>query len=256
MNHEAGRWLDIIGSLLREPLTDFPHDRLLRQLITTFAAGSGCWTYRTPGGSLGGMKLHPGFSRAAWLTFVDGRLHEHPLVRWFSVTGQSAAWTVARVPACLVDRRYGEWRERTESFGLRHQMAVPIFYGPAAMAVFVVARQDEDFTDGDVHLAHRLQPLLTGVARQARVLARLAPESSAAGRQADVTLTGRETAVLALTAHGLTAVAVSHRLGVSPRTVHKHLEHIYAKLRTRDRLSAVLKAGRLGLLPDADRTEY
>jgi DNA-binding NarL/FixJ family response regulator len=65
-------------------------------------------------------------------------------------------------------------------------------------------------------------------------------------------LTQRELDVLGLLAEGLTAVAIAHRLGVSPRTVHKHLQHIYSKLDASDRLTAVLRARRDGLLASAD----
>jgi len=61
-------------------------------------------------------------------------------------------------------------------------------------------------------------------------------------------LTGRELAVLQLLAEGLIAQAISHRLGVSVRTVHKHLETVYEKLDSHDRLSAVLRAQQLGII--------
>ena len=54
-------------------------------------------------------------------------------------------------------------------------------------------------------------------------------------------LTARERVVLTLLSEGMTAVAIAHRLGISPRTVHKHLENIYVKLGVSDRLSAVLR---------------
>jgi ATP/maltotriose-dependent transcriptional regulator MalT len=66
---------------------------------------------------------------------------------------------------------------------------------------------------------------------------------------AEVGLTCRELAVLHILAEGLTAAAIGRRLGIAPRTVTKDLEHIYAKLHTSDRLSAVLKAQRLRLVP-------
>ena len=53
-------------------------------------------------------------------------------------------------------------------------------------------------------------------------------------------LTDRERVVITLVRQGMTAVAIAHRLGISPRTVHKHLENVYAKLGVGDRLSAVL----------------
>ena len=62
-------------------------------------------------------------------------------------------------------------------------------------------------------------------------------------------LTGRELTVLPLLAEGLTAAAIGRRLGISTRTVHKHLEHVYAKLGTADRLTTVLRARQMGLLP-------
>ena len=44
-------------------------------------------------------------------------------------------------------------------------------------------------------------------------------------------------------------MAIGIRLGISPRTVHKHQEHLYRKLGAVDRLSAVLRAQEAGVLP-------
>ncbi|HEV2378068.1 MAG TPA: helix-turn-helix transcriptional regulator [Streptosporangiaceae bacterium] len=62
-------------------------------------------------------------------------------------------------------------------------------------------------------------------------------------------LTPRELTVLALLAESLTARAIANRLGISARTVHHHLEHIYRKLEATDRLGAVLRAQAAGLIP-------
>jgi len=64
-----------------------------------------------------------------------------------------------------------------------------------------------------------------------------------------VKLTVREQQILSLLAGGLTAVAIGRRLRLSPRTVAKHQERIYRKFGTSDRLTTVLRAQRLGLLP-------
>ncbi len=61
-------------------------------------------------------------------------------------------------------------------------------------------------------------------------------------------LTDRELAVLALVAEGLTNQAVARRLGISPKTVNTHLEHVHAKLGVSTRLAAVLEATRAGWL--------
>jgi len=62
-------------------------------------------------------------------------------------------------------------------------------------------------------------------------------------------LTAREAAVLRLLAEGLTARAIAGRLGVATATVSKHQEHLYRKLGTCDRLTTVLTAQRLNLVP-------
>jgi DNA-binding NarL/FixJ family response regulator len=61
-------------------------------------------------------------------------------------------------------------------------------------------------------------------------------------------LTPREVAVLLLLADALTASAIARRLGISVRTLHKHVENLYRQLGTRDRMSTVLHAQELGLV--------
>ena len=52
----------------------------------------------------------------------------------------------------------------------------------------------------------------------------------------------REAEVLALLASGMTNVAIAHELGLSPRTVGHHLEHVFAKLGTPNRAAATAAA--------------
>ena len=54
-------------------------------------------------------------------------------------------------------------------------------------------------------------------------------------------LTGRETQILRLVAAGRTNIAIAHELQVSPRTVAKHLEHLYRKLGVSSRAAAVFR---------------
>ena len=108
-----------------------------------------------------------------------------------------------------------------------------------------------------MHLARRVQKLIAGLDRQAAALRqwqRRAPHPEAAAVATavatDIRLTPRELSVLVLVADGLTAAAVARRLVVAERTVHKHLERAYAKLGVSDRVSAVLRAQRLGILSE------
>jgi len=61
-------------------------------------------------------------------------------------------------------------------------------------------------------------------------------------------LTQRQRQILALLSEGLTIQAIAHRLFLSPRTVGKHLERMYRRMGTSDRLTTVLYAQRSGLL--------
>jgi ATP/maltotriose-dependent transcriptional regulator MalT len=56
-------------------------------------------------------------------------------------------------------------------------------------------------------------------------------------------LTARERDILELVAVGLTNAAIAERLWVSPATVKKHLENIYAKLGVANRAAAVARIG-------------
>jgi DNA-binding CsgD family transcriptional regulator len=61
-------------------------------------------------------------------------------------------------------------------------------------------------------------------------------------------LTTREIEVLEMLADGHPARRIARQLGVSERTIHKHLSNLYAKLGVHDRLLAVRNAESLGLI--------
>ncbi|MGW2962642.1 LuxR C-terminal-related transcriptional regulator [Streptomyces sp. NPDC001220] len=122
----------------------------------------------------------------------------------------------------------------------------------------LVYRSGADFTEDHLRTAERAQPLLAAVEQQRQLLEQWRRSAATAGepeeRAADCALTPRELTVLLLLTDALTADAIGRRLGISARTVHKHVENIYRKLGTRDRLSTVLHAQRLGLVPAPDRS--
>src|SRR5436853_5554100 len=60
-------------------------------------------------------------------------------------------------------------------------------------------------------------------------------------------LTGRERAVLALIAQGLTTRQMASRLGVSERTVESHISSSYRKLAVRSRVQAAARAVEAGI---------
>jgi HD-GYP domain-containing protein (c-di-GMP phosphodiesterase class II) len=61
-------------------------------------------------------------------------------------------------------------------------------------------------------------------------------------------LTPREREVLRLLAEGLPNKAIARRLGISPKTVGNHVEHVYAKLEVSNRAAAAMSAMQSGLM--------
>ncbi|MCF3143288.1 helix-turn-helix transcriptional regulator [Streptomyces platensis] len=116
-------------------------------------------------------------------------------------------------------------------FGAEQQLAMSFPAGYAAgrprKVCVAISRSGSDFSDDDVAAAALLRTRLS------RVLQRLAPPTSPPSL-----VTRRESAVLALLARGLTNQQIARRLEISPRTVDKHLEHAYAKLRVSSRVEA------------------
>ena len=64
------------------------------------------------------------------------------------------------------------------------------------------------------------------------------------------TLTAREREVLELLIHGESNRELGLRLGISPRTIQKHTQRIYAKLGVNGRTAAALLVVRSGLSPE------
>jgi DNA-binding CsgD family transcriptional regulator len=139
------------------------------------------------------------------------------------------------------------WREVAGSWGSPSQRALPLHVGPHSHRAFVMGRADP-FTADEVQLALTLQRLLRGLDRQV-VAARTRFDARSRDVATSMHLTPRELAVLGELAEGLTAAAIGRKLVITERTVHKHLERLYTRFGVGDRLAAVLRAQRLGLLP-------
>lgn len=242
-------WLEVVDDLLRQRLTDYPHRTLVHQFGETFDAEPS-WNWVNADGTFGFELLRPppNWPRADELEYMRTEgMQRHPLIKWFASTQALDAQTIGRVPSTVASRRDREMVvSLLRKVALDEQLGIPYKAGPAGIRLFVIARTRTDFDDDDVELARRLQPLLMLLDRQVRVLQAMPLAACQNGHTAG--LTGRELAVIQLLAEGLTAVAIAHRLAASPRTIHKHLEHIYRKLDVADRLTAVRTAELRGII--------
>ena len=242
-------WLALVGDILqgRPGERQFPHGEVADLLVRSFDAAccslnvvDGAWVDHVVGGWPDGyLPTAP----------PSGDLPDattHPLIRWYLVTGSSDAQILGRVPRELVPATMAaEWSAFARPFGITHQLALPLRVGDGIQA-YVVSRPDDDYADADAELANLVRPALAALVRQQAVLRDVAEWQYE--RVRGTRLTDREFAVLTLLGAGLTAQSIARRLHTSPRTVHKHLEHLYRKLGVRDRLMAVQRARDAGLL--------
>jgi DNA-binding CsgD family transcriptional regulator len=238
-------WVVFTGDLLRAPCTGFPEADIRDQFFGTFDAEPS-WNHVDRDGKVAFAPMHPvdGWPTPEWQeNWQRERLHRHPLHRWYAATGSPTPQSRARVPSPIAAHAdHDSVREDMAALGFDQQLSIPYHLSPEGLRMFVLARADRDFSDDDMDLARRVQPLIWLVDRQVSVLTATVTAAPTPG------LTGRELAVLGLLSQGRTAAAIGRRLGCSPRTVHKHLEHLYRKLEVCDRLMAVQRGRDLGLL--------
>ena len=145
----------------------------------------------------------------------------------------------------VCDQDHGYYR----AAGTDYVMALPIHREGKELVSFVFNRQARDFSQRDHACAEAIRPLLGDIYRMVRALdgARAAwgvPSTSAPGPGSP--LTEREREVLQWLGSGKTDKDIGDILGISPRTVHKHLQRIYEKLGVETRTAAVARAMRLG----------
>ena len=180
--------------------------------------------------------------------------------------GHSADYALC---TCLAGRfradavvRLPQWRDRPTTLMLRQalgcvDLARLTIESPLEQVRLVLLAAGETFDPIDLHV---LGCLREPFGRLLQVVEHESAEPAAYdGCTFDPGLSARETQVLGMVAQGLLARTVAARLQVSTRTVHKHLGSAYRKLDAHDRLAAVRRAERLGLLsggcPTAAPTE-
>lgn len=244
--HNYESWLEFVRDLLNHPSPDFPRHQVQLRLVETLDTVVS-WNWEDPDGTEGFELSHPvdGWPTAEYLEiWKNGARDLHPLLHWFRVTEDPRPMSMARVPKSMIPLGGMEiTHELVASAGFEQQLSIPCYVADGHRA-FVAAKSGDDFSDEALQLARLIQPLLALLWLQSAALHRC-PSTHAAESGG---LTGRELAVLGLLADGLKAEAIARRLGISPRTVHSHLAHLYRKLGVSDRMRAVLVGEAAGLI--------
>ena len=175
----------------------------------------------------------------ASLDVFAAHLHEHPLVNYYRATGDGRPVKISDFLSRDRFHRLGLYADFFRQFTVEHQLAVSLPSPGARVIGIALNRGRGDFTEAERDLLGVLRPaLMTALARATRRhRARRALTATTDGELAS--LTERELQVLDLVALGRTNVGIGRVLDVSPRTVAKHLEHIYRKLDVTSRAAAV-----------------
>lgn len=141
--------------------------------------------------------------------------------------------------------RYGDHYRRIR---LEHAIAMPLFSDQRTLVSVVLNRHGLDFSERDrerlelvrPHLAFLYRHARKGVATPSGGSALPGPEPASTVSPPGLTL--REGEVMSWLACGKTDAEIAALLSISPRTVQKHLEHIYVKLGVETRTAAVMRS--------------
>jgi DNA-binding CsgD family transcriptional regulator len=230
----------------------------LRWLLEALPSESSAVADFTPGPTPMRMSLCPSEKSAAVENAVLNHLAagrtDHPLMLYHFRAPQRI--TPTRLSDLISDRdfrRTAAYADVFATWNIHHQ--IYLVHRPHTETdggAYALCRATRDFSDDELNLAIGLQPVLFAL-HQA-----ISRTTNAARKEMTelFRLTPAELEVLQLLASGMTAISISHVRRVSPRTVRKQLEGIYAKLGYHDRMMAVQHATRLGMINSADARRH
>jgi RNA polymerase sigma factor (sigma-70 family) len=162
-------------------------------------------------------------------------LAEHPLCRHQQLHGDFSATRLSDVISwreLLASRVYSEWLRPYETVAELH---AGLAGSRARTRNLTLDRSHGDFSARDVAVLELLRPHLARIREMAEL------RRAVAASPAVEHLTSREREILEHVAAGLTNGQIAERLWISPGTVRKHLENVYAKLGVNNRTAAAAR---------------
>jgi len=200
--------------------------------------------------------LASGSIGAAARAGFDRHFHAHPLVRYHGYEGGADTRRISDSVPFSAFRETALFDEYYRQVGIDHAVALPLHVGGGWLVGFVLNRRGSDFSNREVSLLDRVRPAIGRLFRRSAWLERLRSmwlhDCGATATSLPASLPGltvRERDVLGWVAAGKTDRDIADILAISSRTVHKHLEHVYAKLGVETRTAAVMRALAFGPTP-------
>jgi DNA-binding CsgD family transcriptional regulator len=183
---------------------------------------------------------------ARWEEFA----HENPLLRRYLRTLDGRAYRFSDVITREELRGLALYREVYAPLGVGYQIAFNLPASPDRVLAIALSRKSTDYSDAERDFANRARPFLiqaylNAIAFQALRSGGTEPAAPLVERLVAEGLTTREAQVMRLVALGRSNSHVGAELGISARTVGKHLEHGFRKLGVADRSTAARHVWRL-----------
>jgi len=180
-------------------------------------------------------------------------LDRHPLVTHYAQTRDDRILAPSRTTPSGLDWSPSWDKLVQEAIGSETYLSMPL-PAPAGQSQMYILGTSRRGIPWHRSLLATLMPLTSAAVKKsisssrAAAMQKVDSACSSVDREGAGVLTRREQDVLKLLAQSLTSDAMARRLECSKRTVHKHLQNIYRKLGTVDRLQTVLTAQKLGLV--------
>jgi DNA-binding CsgD family transcriptional regulator len=169
--------------------------------------------------------------------------HQNPLVQRLDETRDGRAYRISDVVTQKQLHALEIYERVYRPIGLKYQIAFTLESGRDRILALHLSRRRRDFTDRERDLLNTARPFLIQAYRNAiRYSAALAAREDSAPPSLDsltaLGLTRRQAEVVQQLATGASDREIAARLGLSHRTVQKHVEHCYRHLGVRSRSDA------------------
>jgi DNA-binding CsgD family transcriptional regulator len=190
----------------------------------------------------------PAIAYARWAAHA----HENPILRHVQRTFDGRAYRFSDLISQAELHSLPLYRELYAPLGVEYQLAFTLPASSDRVLAIALSRGGHDYSDAERDFVNRARPFLIQAYLNAIAYASLRARDAGAVATPLVDtlivagLTRREAEVLRLVALGRSNNHVAEELGISDRTVGKHLEHSFRKLEVRDRSTAAARVWELG----------
>jgi DNA-binding NarL/FixJ family response regulator len=176
----------------------------------------------------------------SWTARFAELAHENPLYQRWLQTRDGRAYRFCDVTTREELEATRLYREVYIPLGIHYQVALTLPNEPDRILAIVLHRDDREFTDAERDFLNRARPFLIQAYRNAIAYSETGRPSATNMKEALIAqgLTTRQAEVVRHVALGGSNRDVAVRLGLSDRTVQKHLQHAFRKLGVSTRSAA------------------